>query len=92
MPTLTAGPGHKRYKAGTAVRALVFVKDLRDPAELTRAVFEPIAARGWKHLRIDGHQLLPDDHAFPPANREEAIAFAAALDQGIGVVVLGTVQ
>ena len=90
--TLTAGPDHKRFKAGTAVRALVFVRDARDPGELTRADFGPITARGWKHVRIDGHRLLPDDHAFPPGGRDEATAFASALERGIGVLVLGVLQ
>ena len=90
--TLTAGPGHQRYKAGTAVRAVVFMKGIQEPAQITREAFKPIAERGWKRIRIDGHKLLPDDHAFRPAEAHEAEAFRAALDRGIGVLVLGLVQ
>jgi hypothetical protein len=90
--TLIAGPDHQQYKAGTAVRAVVFLKAIRSPKELTNEAFGPIAERGWRRIRIDAHKLLPDDHAFEQADSGEARAFRTALDQGIGVLVLGLVQ
>ena len=90
--TLTAGPTHKRYKAGTSVRALVYMKGLEKPRDLQGEAFKPIAARGWKRITIDGHKLLADDHEFASPDTEEAIAFRSALDKGIGIVVLGLVQ
>jgi hypothetical protein len=90
--TLTAGPRHKRYKAGTAVRAMVFAKAAQHPDDLQGDAFKGLAARGWKRMTIDGHKLLPDDYPFSAENAPEAEAFRAALDTGIGIVVLGLVQ
>jgi len=90
--TLTAGPRHKRYKPGAAVRAVVFAKGVAHPDDLQGEAFKPIAARGWKRMTIDGHKQLADDHAFPAPDSPEAAAFRAALDKGIGIVVLGLVQ
>ena len=90
--TLTAGPGHKRYKTGTAVRAVVFARSVAHPDDLQGEAFKPLAARGWKRIHIDGHKLLPDDHEFSAPEAPEAEAFRAALEGGIGIVVLGLVQ
>ena len=90
--TLTAGPLHKRYKAGTAVRAVVFAKEATHPDELQGEAFKGLAARGWKRMTIDGHKLLPDDHEFPAGAAPDAEAFRHALDTGIGIVVIGLVQ
>jgi hypothetical protein len=90
--TLTAGPKHKRYKAGTAVRAMVFAKSAEHPDELQGEAFKGLAARGWKRMTIDGHKLVPDDTAFSAPDSPEAEAFRAALDTGFGIVVLGLVQ
>ena len=89
---LTAGPKHKRYPAGTAVRAVIFMKAIEHPNDLKNDDFKPIGARGWKRMTISGHKLLPNDHAFSAPESEEAVAFRAALDSGIGIVVLGLVQ
>jgi hypothetical protein len=43
-------------------------------------------------MRIDGHATLADDHVFPVEDSDEAQAFRAALDSGVGIVVLGRVQ
>ena len=88
--TLTAGPHHKRYKPGTAVQAVIFARAVANPDELQGEALKPLAARGWKRITIDGHKLLPDDHEFSAP--EEAEAFRAALENGIGVFVLGPVQ
>jgi hypothetical protein len=90
--TLTAGPHHKRYKAGAAVRAVVFAKGYEHPDELEGESFKPLAARGWKRMTIDGHKLLSDDFEFPAADSAEAEAFRTALEKGFGIVVLGLVQ
>ena len=90
--TLTAGPRHKRYKPGTAVRAVVFMKGLSDPRDLQGEDFKPIAARGWKQIHINGHKLLADDHKFGSEDGPEAQAFRAAMDKGIGIMVLGLAQ
>ena len=90
--TLTAGPHHKRYKPDTAVRAVVFAKDAKHPDELDGEAFKPLAARGWKRMTIDGHKLIADDHKFSAEDAPEAEAFRAALEAGIGVVVIGLVQ
>ena len=90
--TLTAGPRHKRYKAGTSVHAVVFMKAIDHPNDLKNETLVPIAARGWKRITISGHKLLPDDHRFSTPETEEARAFQAALDNGVGIVVLGLVQ
>ena len=90
--TLTAGPTHKRYKAGTAVRAVVFMKGLEKPRDLQGEAFKPIAARGWKRITIDGHKLLPDDLEFDAPEAEDAVAYRAAMETGIAIVVLGLVQ
>ena len=90
--TLTAGPTHKRYKAGTSVHAVVFMKAIDNPLDLQGDAFKPIAARGWKRMTVSGHKVLPDDHEFSAPDAEEAVAFRAALDKGIGIVVLGLVQ
>jgi len=90
--TLTAGPRHKRYKAGTSVHAVVFMKALSHPNDLQNEAFKPIAARGWKRITISGHKVMPDDHEFPAPDTEEAQAFRAALESGIGICVIGLVQ
>jgi len=90
--TLTAGPRHKRYKAGTSVHAVVFMKAIDHPNDLKNETLVPIAARGWKRITISGHKLLPNDHRFSTPETEEARAFQAALDNGVGIVVLGLVQ
>ena len=90
--TLTAGPSHKRFKAGTAVHALVFMKGLENPRDLQGDAFKPIAARGWKRMTVSGHKLLSDDHEFTAPDAQEAVAFRNALAKGIGIVVLGFVQ
>jgi hypothetical protein len=90
--TLTAGPRHKRYKAGTAVRALIFSTTAQHPDDLDGEAFKPLAARGWKRITIDGHSMLSDEHQFNSSESGEAAAFRAALEKGIGVAVLGLVQ
>jgi hypothetical protein len=89
--TLTAGPRHKRYKAGTSVRAVVFMKAIDHPSDLKNETLVPIAARGWKRITISGHKVLPNDHKFSTPEAEEAKAFQAALENGVGIVVLGLV-
>ena len=90
--TLTAGPTHKRYKPGAAVRAVVFARGFEHPDELDGEAFKPLAARGWKRMTIDGHKVLPNDFKFPSAESGEAEAFRTALEKGFGIVVLGLVQ
>ena len=72
--------------------ALVFMKAIDHPNELKNDAFVPIAARGWKRITISGHKVLPNDHKFTAPDAEEAKAFQAALDSGVGIVVLGLVQ
>jgi hypothetical protein len=90
--TLTAGPRHKRYKPGSVVQAVIFMRSLQHPDELQGEAMKPIAARGWQRVTIRGHKLLKDDHQFPASEAAEAEAFRAALDKGIGIAVLGLVQ
>ena len=87
--TLVAGPRHKRFEAGTAVRALVFMKTLQHPNDLNGDDFKALAVRGWKRITLQGHKLLADDHKFERPDSEEALAFRAAHLKGIGIVVLG---
>lgn len=87
--TLTAGPNHKRYEAGTAVRAIVFHKAARHPSELRGENFKGLAGRGWIHMNINGHKLVPDKRTFEAPDSPEAQAFRAALDKGYGILVLG---
>ena len=90
--TLTAGPRHKRFKPGTCVQAVIFVKSIAHPDELQGEALTPIAARGWKRITLQGHKLLKDDHQFPAAQSAQSEAFQIALDKGIGIAVLGVVQ
>lgn len=90
--TLTAGPTHKRYKSGTAVKAVIFVKSIEHPDELQGEALKPVAARGWKRITISGHTVLKEDHQFAATESAESVAFRAALDKGIGIAVLGLVQ
>lgn len=89
--TLTAGPSHKRYAPGTKVRALIFatvdsMEEFRDES------LAPLAKRGWKRVTIDGNKKLADDHPFRNPDSDEAEAFRAAQDSGLGIVVLGVLQ
>jgi hypothetical protein len=89
--TLTAGPRHRRYPKGTLVRAVIFARvDSLD--QLQEDSLLGLAKRGWRRMRIDGHATLADDHVFPLEDSDEAQAFRAALDTGVGIVVLGRVQ
>jgi hypothetical protein len=90
--TLTAGPRHKRYKAGTAVHAVVFAKDAKHPDDLQGDHFKGLAVRGWQRMTIQGHKLLPEDHDISASDSVEAEAFRHALETGYGIAVLGLVQ
>jgi len=90
--TLTAGPRHKRYKPGTSVQAVIFVRSIVHPDELQGDAIKPIAARGWKSITIRGHTVLGEDYQFNDPKSPESEAFHAALDKGIGIAVLGVVQ
>ena len=90
--TLTAGPRHKRYKAGTVVNAVLFSRAAAHPDELEGEALKPLAARGWKRITITGHKQVAEDYQFAAEEAAEAQAFRAALDTGLGVVVLGLVQ
>jgi len=90
--TLTAGPRHKRFKPGTTVQAVIFVKSIAHPDDLQGELLTPIAARGWKRITIRGHKLIKEDHQFPESAAAESEALQLALDKGIGIAVLGVVQ
>ena len=90
--TLTAGPRHKRYKPGTAVRAVIFAKHAKHPDELQGDALKGLAKRGWQRMTISGHKLLPEDHEISAGESLEAQAFRNALDTGYGIAVLGPVQ
>ncbi|MEO8160462.1 MAG: hypothetical protein ABI588_03510 [Arenimonas sp.] len=89
--TLTAGPRHQRYSRGATVRAVIFAQ-VGSPDELQVDSFKSLKKRGWAKMSIDGYATLADDHAFPLPHSPEAEAFRAALESGIGIVVLGLVQ
>jgi hypothetical protein len=89
--TLIAGPHHRRYRKGTLVRAVNFAP-VESLDELQEKSFLGLAERGWRRMRIDGHAKLANDHVFPVEDSDEAVAFRAALDSGVGIVVLGRVQ
>ena len=90
--TLTAGPRHKRYKAGTVVEAVVFARAASHPDDLEGEALKPLAARGWQRITITGHKQVAEDYQFSAEEAPEAQAFRAALDTGFGVLVIGLVQ
>jgi hypothetical protein len=91
--TLTAGPSHKRYEPGAAVRALVFARALKHPQELKgNAQIKALAARGFTLITFNGHKVLPDNHRFAEPKSPEAQAFQSALDSGVGILVIGPEQ
>lgn len=90
---LTAGPGHKRYKPGTVVRAWVFARAARHPRDLRdKPQLKALASRGWTRITFNGHKVLADDHEFSITSTPEAEGFRSALHSGISIVVLGLVQ
>jgi hypothetical protein len=90
--TLTAGPRHKRYKPGSVVQAVIFVKSVEHPGDVQGELVKPLAARGWTRITMRGHTVLDDDHQFNAPDSPESQAFQLALEKGIGIAVLGVVQ